>query len=236
MSGNGKYILVVDDEPTILEVVELYLSREGYQVKTARTGGEALALVAQRRPDLLVLDLMLPELGGLDVCRSLQASDQMLPIIMLTARSDETDRVVGLELGADDYITKPFSPRELVARVKAVLRRARPDTPSDTAAVPLRIGNIRINEAARSVEVAGQAISLTAREFDLLLFLARHPGQVFRREQLLDQVWGFTFASDASTVTVHIRRLREKIEPDPANPRHLLTVWGVGYKFEAQAS
>lgn len=232
---SGKYILVVDDEPTILEVVELYLRREGFQVRTARSGSEALHLVTQQRPDLLVLDLMIPAPGGLDICRSLQANEQMLPIIMLTALTDETDRVVGLELGADDYVTKPFSPRELVARVKAVLRRVRPDTPAEVGDVPLRFGDILVNTAARTVEVAGRPINLAAREYDLLLFLARHPGQVFRREQLLDQVWGFAFASDVSTVTVHIRRLREKIEDQPAHPRYLVTVWGVGYKFDLPA-
>jgi two-component system, OmpR family, response regulator ResD len=233
----AKHILVVDDEPTILEVVELYLRREGYEVSTARSGVEALEQVARERPDLMVLDLMLPELGGLEVCRQLHAAPGAPPIIMLTARGEETDRVVGLELGADDYITKPFSPRELVARVKAVLRRARAEQapqPGDDSL--LRTGDLLIRVASRAVELAGQPVALTAREFDLLLFLARHPGQVFRREQLLDQVWGFSFASDASTVTVHIRRLREKIEHDPTSPRYLHTVWGVGYKFDpAQA-
>lgn len=234
---SGERILVVDDEPTIVEVVELYLSREGYEVVTAADGEAALAAITQQRPDLVVLDLMLPRLSGLEVCRQIQASGA-LPIIMLTARGEETDRVVGLELGADDYVTKPFSPRELVARVKAVLRRSQATAaagsaaPRDQATLPVVAGPLRIDPAAHSVTLAGKPLMLTAREFDLLLFLARHPGQVFTREQLLDQVWGYTFASDASTVTVHIRRLREKLEHDPTNPSFLHTVWGVGYKFE----
>jgi DNA-binding response OmpR family regulator len=229
---SGETILVVDDEPTIVEVVELYLLREGFKVLTAVDGHAALSAVRQQRPDLIVLDLMLPGLSGLDVTRQLRASGA-LPIIMLTARGEEADRVVGLELGADDYVTKPFSPRELVARVKAVLRRAQPaPTPEPADTHVIAIGGLRLDAAARSVTVDGQPISLTAREFDLLLFLMRRPSQVFTREQLLDNVWGYTFASDMSTVTVHIRRLREKIERDPTNPTLLQTVWGVGYKLE----
>ncbi|MCU0493569.1 MAG: response regulator transcription factor [Chloroflexaceae bacterium] len=231
---NSERILIVDDEPTIVEVVQLYLSREGFDVVTAADGQAALAAVAQRRPDLLILDLMLPHVDGLEVCRRVRA-EGALPIIMLTARDEEIDRILGLELGADDYITKPFSPRELVARVKAVLRRSQATQASATkdGSQPAVIaGPLRIEPAAHAATLAGQALALTAREFELLLFLARHPGQVFTREQLLDQVWGYTFASDASTVTVHVRRLREKIENDPTEPRFLLTVWGVGYKFE----
>ncbi len=228
---SGERILVVDDEPTILEVVSMYLSREGFAVVTAADGTAALAAITQQRPDLLILDLMLPGIDGLEITRQLRAGGA-LPIIMLTARNDETDRVVGLELGADDYVTKPFSPRELVARVKAVLRRTQATPARDTASTPVVAGQLRIDPAAHSVTLAGKALTLTAREFDLLLFLARHPHQVFSREQLLDQVWGYTFASDASTVTVHIRRLREKIEHDPTNPQFIQTVWGVGYKFE----
>lgn len=228
---SSQTVLVVDDEPTILEVVELYLRREGYEVLTAANGPAALELAEQRRPDLVVLDLMLPGMGGLEVTKRLQEIGTF-PLIMLTARSDETDRVVGLELGADDYVTKPFSPRELVARVKAVLRRA-----AVSPAVPVNehevvVGSLRLDSAARSVTLDGQSISLTVREFDLLHFLMHHPGQVFTREQLLDNVWGYTFASDMSTVTVHIRRLREKIEFDPTTPKLLQTVWGVGYKLE----
>ena len=229
---SGETILVVDDEPTIVEVVELYLLREGFKVLTAADGHAALSAVQQQRPDLVVLDLMLPGMSGLDVTRQLRAGGA-LPIIMLTARGEETDRVVGLELGADDYVTKPFSPRELVARVKAVLRRAQPAAaPEPADAHVIAIGGLRLDAAARSVTLDGQPISLTAREFDLLLFLMRRPSQVFTREQLLDNVWGYTFASDMSTVTVHIRRLREKIERDPTNPTLLQTVWGVGYKLE----
>jgi DNA-binding response OmpR family regulator len=228
----GETILVVDDEPTIVEVVELYLLREGFKVLTAADGNAALDMVQQQRPDLVVLDLMLPGMSGLDVTRQLRTGGA-LPIIMLTARGEETNRVVGLELGADDYVTKPFSPRELVARVKAVLRRAQPASapePADTHVIA--IGGLRLDVAARSVTLDGQPVNLTAREFDLLLFLMRRPSQVFTREQLLDNVWGYTFASEMSTVTVHIRRLREKIERDPTNPSFLQTVWGVGYKFE----
>jgi DNA-binding response OmpR family regulator len=229
---SGETILIVDDEPTIVEVVELYLRREGFEVLTAADGQAALSAVQRQRPDLVVLDLMLPGMSGLDVTRQIRAGGA-LPIIMLTARGEETDRVVGLELGADDYVTKPFSPRELVARVKAVLRRAQPQpTPGPADAHAITIGGLRLDAAARSVALDGQPIGLTAREFDLLLFLMRHPGQVFTREQLLDNVWGYTFASDMSTVTVHIRRLREKIERDPTNPTFLQTVWGVGYRFE----
>jgi DNA-binding response OmpR family regulator len=230
---SGERILVVDDEPSISEVVALYLRREGFEVDVAADGALALALIAQRRPDLLVLDLMLPGVDGLAITRQVR-SGASLPIIMLTARGEEIDRILGLELGADDYVTKPFSPRELVARVKAVLRRAHPpaDEQRDPATAPLTAGALRIDPAARSVTLDGAVLSLTAREFDLLNFIARRPGQVFTREQLLDHVWGYTFASDMSTVTVHIRRLREKIEDDPTTPRRLLTVWGVGYKFE----
>lgn len=234
---SGERILVVDDEPTIVEVVELYLSREGFEVITAADGAAALAAIAQWRPDLVVLDLMLPRVSGLEVFRQMQAGGA-LPTIMLTARGEETDRVVGLELGADDYVTKPFSPRELVARVKAVLRRTQTAAAGSSSAqagaapTPVVVGALRIDPAARSVLLAGVPLALTAREFDLLLFMARSPGQVFSREQLLDQVWGYTFASDAGTVTVHIRRLREKLEQDPTKPRFLHTVWGVGYKFE----
>jgi DNA-binding response OmpR family regulator len=230
---SGETILIVDDEPTIVEVVGLYLQREGFRVLTAGDGNAALQAIEQQRPDLVVLDLMLPGLNGLEIVKRLRAGSA-LPIIMLTARSEEADRVVGLELGADDYVTKPFSARELVARVKAVLRRSHPEAaPVESAASSvLAIGGLRLDPAARTVTLEGQPINLTVREFDLLQFLMRNPGQVFTREQLLDNVWGYTFASDMGTVTVHIRRLREKIEPDPANPVFLQTIWGVGYKLE----
>lgn len=224
-------ILVVEDEPTIVEVVVRYLQREGFRTTVALDGESALRAVARERPDLVILDVMLPQLDGLEVLRRLRAGGA-LPVLMLTARGEEIDRVVGLELGADDYLVKPFSPRELVARVKAVLRRTNPPpTEGAVVAPPLVIGALRLEPAARAVSLDGAPVTLTGREFDLLAFLMRHANQVFTREQLLDQVWGYTFAGDLSTVTVHIRRLREKIEQDPANPVLLQTVWGVGYKL-----
>lgn len=226
-------VLVVDDEPQILEVVSKYLAREGFQVSTARDGEAALATFNSSKPDLVVLDLMLPKVDGLEVFRRLRTLSAV-PVIMLTAKGEETDRIVGLELGADDYITKPFSPRELVARVKAVLRRATTGSMLETGERTLVRGELRIDPRARSVLVAEKDVELTSKEFDLLWFLASHPGQVFTRTQLLDHVWGFEYYGDSSTVTVHIRRLREKIESDPANPHYLSTVWGVGYKFEKE--
>src|SRR5579884_2115208 len=221
-------ILIADDEPTIREIVQQYLRRDGYETLLAADGEEALARAADA--DLIILDVMMPRLDGIEVCRRIR-QHRSTPIIMLTARSEETDTLVALKLGADDYVTKPFSPRELVARVEAVLRRTRsgPPQPGDS----VQIGDIRINPSLRTVERAGQPVELTAREFDLFHFLASHPGQVFTREQLLDQVWDYHFAGDTGTVTVHVRRLREKIEPDPVRPRYLKTVWGVGYKVEA---
>ncbi|MBI3361996.1 MAG: response regulator transcription factor [Chloroflexi bacterium] len=226
---SGDLILVVDDEPSVTEVVSLYLAREGFRVATASDGPAALEAVARQRPALIVLDLMLPGVDGLEITRRLRA-DGNLPIILLTARSLETDRILGLELGADDYVVKPFSPQELVARVKAVLRRAAPQ-PGE-AERPVVFGDLHIDPVTRTVVAAARSRELTAKEFDLLLFLARHPRQVFTRTQLLENVWGFSEFVDASTVTVHIRRLREKIEADPAHPQMLQTVWGVGYKFE----
>lgn len=228
----GQRILVVDDEPQVVEVLKLYLSREGFRASTAGDGEAALKAFAAEPPDLVVLDLMLPKLSGIEVFKRLRAKGTV-PVIMLTARGDELDRVLGLELGADDYIVKPFSPREVVARIKNVLRRAQP--PSDGTEKAVIYGSLRIDPATRSVNVGERAVDLTGKEFDLLLFLARHPGQVFTRAQLLDKVWGYEFYGDASTVTVHIRRLREKIEDNPAEPRFLATVWGVGYKLEKEA-
>jgi two-component system, OmpR family, response regulator ResD len=225
-------ILVVEDEPTIVEVVVRYLQRDGFRTVTAHDGERALELAARERPDLVVLDVMLPRLDGLEVLRRLRAGGAT-PVLMLTARGEEIDRIVGLELGADDYLTKPFSPRELVARVRAVLRRTQAPAPGASVAPPLVVGALQLDQAARSASLAGAPVTLTSREFDLLAFLMRHANQVFTREQLLDQVWGFTFAGDLSTVTVHIRRLREKIEQDPANPVLLQTVWGVGYKLSS---
>jgi DNA-binding response OmpR family regulator len=223
-------ILVVDDEPSISEVVTIYLQRAGYQVTVARDGQAALEAIERQPPDLVVLDLMLPKVDGLQIARRVRAQGDT-PIIMLTARREESDRITGLEIGADDYVVKPFSPQELVSRVKAVLRRARGSAPGDTEHA-IEFEDLRIDPKTRLVKVKGKEESLTAKEFDLLWLLARHPRQVFGREQLLDLVWGMTEYVDPSTVTVHVRRLREKIEPDPSNPRHIQTVWGVGYKFE----
>ena len=229
-----KRILVVDDEPNIREVVELYLRREGFDVETAADGAEALASVDRKQPDLIVLDLMLPVMGGLQLTRTLRDSHYDVPIIMLTAKTEEGDRISGFELGADDYVTKPFSPKELVARVKAVLRRAGANPLVDSQAQPLTIGAVTINPSTHQVFNNGREITLTAKEFDLLWFMMNHPGQVFSRDQLLDNVWGFDFFGDASTVTVHMRRLREKIEQQPTKPQYILTVWGVGYKFATE--
>jgi DNA-binding response OmpR family regulator len=232
--SSKKRILVVDDEPNIREVVELYLRREGFEVEVVGDGAAALAAVERKTPDLIVLDLMLPILGGIQVTRALRQGDERdIPIIMLTAKGEESDRIAGLELGADDYLTKPFSPKELVARVKAVLRRASDKPLVDPQAQPLHSGEITLNPATRQVWVHQEETMLTAKEFDLLWFLMNHPGQVFTRDQLLDRVWGFDFFGDASTVTVHVRRLREKVERDPTKPEYVLTVWGVGYKFKA---
>jgi len=224
-------VLVVDDEAMVREVMGKYLERDGFAVRLVADGAEALRVAGEWWPDLVLLDLMLPRLDGLEVCRRLQAS-RPVPVIMLTAKGQETDKLVGLGLGADDYVTKPFSPREVVARVKAVLRRAR--QPALTGeGDSLRFGELTVNPRGRQVLVGERTVDLTAREFDLLHFLCRHHGQVFTREQLLDRVWDYSFYGDTSTVTVHIRRLREKVEPDPERPRWIKTVWGVGYKFEA---
>lgn len=221
--------MVVEDEAIVAEVVERFLRREGYETMVASDGRQALSALGNFIPDLIVLDLMLPEVDGLEVCRQVR-SRGVTPIIMLTARGEETDKVLGLGLGADDYVTKPFSPRELAARVQAVLRRAKSLPANDAETV--RFGALRLSGRTRVVEREGVDLRLTAREFDLLIFLARHAGQVFSREQLMDAVWDYDFAGDAGTVTVHMRRLREKIEEDPSRPRYLKTVWGVGYKFD----
>ncbi len=231
--GRGS-VLVVDDEPTIAEVVARYLDRAGYATRVAGDGAAALALAADRRPDLVVLDVMLPGMDGLEVLRRLRASAEAghgppIAVILLTAKGEEADRVDGLQLGADDYVVKPFSPAELVARVDAVLRRTAPDP---AVQAPLKVGELVVEPAGRRATIRGQELALTQREFDLLHFLARHPGQVFTRDQLMDAVWQFSFYSDASTVTVHVRRLRTKLEVDPARPRHVQTVWGVGYRFQ----
>jgi DNA-binding response OmpR family regulator len=228
---SGETILVVEDEPSIAEVVGLYLTRAGYAVQTAADGRRAMTLLEANIPDFVILDLMLPEVDGLSLIGWLRERSNV-PVIMLTARREEIDRIAGLELGADDYIVKPFSPQELVSRVRAVLRRAGRDQAADQAARPLVFDGLLIDPPARALQVNGAPVELTAREFDLLHLLARHPRQVFTREQLLDRIWGGAEYIDPGTVTVHIRRLREKIEPDPSHPRRLLTVWGVGYKFE----
>jgi DNA-binding response OmpR family regulator len=219
-------VLVVDDEPTIGEVVSAYLQRAGYETRVAADGPAALAAVAERSPDLIVLDLMLPGIDGLEVMRRVR--DRAGAVILLTAKGDESDRVIGLRLGADDYVVKPFSPAELVARVDAVLRRV--DTVAERQP-PLTFDGLTIDPASRRVERDGRPVQLTAREFELLLFLARHPGRAFTRDELMDHVWQYAFYTDTSTVTVHIRRLRAKLEPDPEAPRWIETVWGVGYRF-----
>jgi two-component system, OmpR family, response regulator ResD len=223
-------VLVVDDEPTITEVVARYLERAGYRTRIAADGPRAIEMATSQRPDLVLLDLMLPGLDGLEVMRRLRELDRdRIAVILLTAKGDESDRVIGLRLGADDYVVKPFSPAELVARVDAVLRRI--DTSPDQES-PIELDDMTIDPSSRQVFIRGEEVQLTQREFDVLLFLARHPGQVFSRNQLMDAVWQYSFYTDTSTVTVHVRRLRAKIEPDPARPRHIQTVWGVGYRFQ----
>ena len=225
-------ILVVDDEASIREVLTQYLELEGFTVLQAADGVEALRSAEAQPPDLIVLDLMLPGMDGLEVCRRLRATSAV-PILMLTARSDETDKLAGFAVGTDDYVTKPFSPREVVVRVQAIMRRIEATSvPAMVLDDTLHLGNLTIRPQLRYVEREGTPIELTAKEFDLLHFLATHPKQVFTRQQLLDNVWDYGYYGDASTVTVHIRRLREKVEQDPARPRHVKTVWGVGYKFE----
>jgi DNA-binding response OmpR family regulator len=222
-------VLVVDDEPIVREVLSRYLARGGFGVETAGDGQEALERFESGAPDLILLDLMLPRVDGFEVFTRIRAQAST-PVIMLTAKGEETDRVVGLEVGADDYITKPFSPREVIARVRNVLRRV--GGPSSTDREPLVFGDLEIDPRSREVAVGTRRASLTPKEFDLLHFLAANPGEVFSRVQLLDELWDFAFEGDPSTVTVHIRRLRSKIENDPSRPRHLVTVWGVGYRFD----
>lgn len=224
-------IYVIEDEPSIAEVVSLYLRRAGYTVSQAQEGTQAIAMLEQQLPDLVVLDLMLPNVDGLEITRWLRDRSDV-PIIMLTARREEADRIAGLEMGADDYVVKPFSPQELVSRVRAVLRRTRgsSDAPKNN---PLRFKDLHIDPLTRIVTKEDQELTLTVKEFDMLWLLANHPRQVYTRDQLLDRIWGGSDYIDPSTVTVHIRRLREKIEDDPSQPSHIQTVWGVGYKFEA---
>jgi DNA-binding response OmpR family regulator len=222
-------VLVVDDEPMVRDVLARYLEQDGFTVETADDGEQALARIEAAEPDVVLLDLMLPRLDGLEVFRRIRERSG-LAVIMVTAKGEETDRVVGLELGADDYIVKPFSPREVVARVRAVLRRGGAGSAANPG--PLSFGELRIDPARREVRVAGNPVKLTRKEFDLLYLLASEPGRTFTRPRLLEEVWDFAWNGDSATVTVHIRRLREKIERDPSDPRHLVTVWGVGYRFE----
>jgi DNA-binding response OmpR family regulator len=228
-------ILVIEDNQDIAELVALHLRDEGYTVTVHNDGSDGLAAARARQFDLLVLDLMLPGTDGLTICRELRAGSHYLPILMLTARSTELDRVLGLEMGADDYLTKPFSIRELVARVKALLRRAEAmggtHSQATEESATLQYGELLIDTERRQVTINGKGVELTAKEFDLLLYFARHPGRVYSRIQLLDQVWGYSHEGYEHTVNSHINRLRAKIEADPAKPRYVLTVWGVGYKF-----
>jgi DNA-binding response OmpR family regulator len=229
----GQRVLVVDDDQTVSDVVRRYLERAGFAVTLAADGQTALGAYEAERPDLVVLDLMLPGIDGLEVCRRLRTRADEVPIVMLTALGEEADRVLGLQLGADDYVTKPFSPRELVLRVQSVLRRTTRSAPA--APETLDDSELVVDVARRVARLGGVELALTVREFDLLVFLMRNPGRAFRRAELLEHVWGWTFG-DQSTVTVHMRRLREKVEEDPADPRRILTVWGVGYRYEPAAA
>ena len=224
-------VLLVEDEPTIADVVARYLRRAGYETHVVGDGAAALTAVADHRPDLVVLDVMLPGISGLEVMRRLRedGTTNGVAILLLTARSEEADRVGGLRLGADDYVVKPFSPAELIARVDAVLRRTGRAAGPERA---LTFEGLHIDIAGHRVTRDGEEIALTQREFDLLLFLARHPGQAFSRDQLMEAVWQYSFYTDTATVTVHVRRLRSKLERDPGAPRWLQTVWGIGYRFQ----
>jgi DNA-binding response OmpR family regulator len=227
----ASHILVVDDDPTVLDVMSRYLVREGYDVEAVGDGPAAVDAARERRPDLVVLDLMLPGMDGLEVFRRLRLLGPV-PVVMLTALGEEEDRVSGLDVGADDYVTKPFSPREVTARVRAVLNRTRAPVESDAARAPvLRSGGLVLDAMARGVQLDGAPVVLTPRELDLLVFLMRNPRLAFRREELMEAVWGWAYG-DTTTITVHIRRLREKIEADPSRPTRIVTVWGVGYRFE----
>lgn len=227
-----KRILVIEDEPSLAEVTTLYLKRAGFQVQIASDGRQAMTILENKIPDFVILDLMLPEVDGLTIARWLREHSDV-PIIMVTARREEIDRINGLEMGADDYVVKPFSPQELVSRVRAVFRRTGREQAGAEPERELVFENMVVNPLTRAVNVRESQIELTAKEFDLLYLLARHPKQVFTRDQLLERVWGGAEYIDPGTVTVHVRRLREKIEDDPSSPKHLLTVWGVGYKFES---
>jgi DNA-binding response OmpR family regulator len=225
------HVLVVDDDLTVRDVVRRYLELAGHQVALADNGEDALVWIARHEPDLVVLDLMLPGIDGLEVCRRLRLTSSV-PVVMLTALGEEENRIAGLQLGADDYVTKPFSPRELALRVSSVLRRV--GTAPPPVAKVLTDGDLRVDTAARAATLCGTELALTTREFDLLAFLMSNPGEAFTREQLLERVWGWDFG-DRSTVTVHVRRLREKVERSPARPARIATVWGVGYRYDRQA-
>ncbi len=230
-------VLVADDDTNITDVCRRYLEREGYLVITAKDGVEALELWRSQMPNLIVLDLMMPHKSGWEVCSEIRQTED-IPIVMLTARGEEQDRLMGLTLGADDYLTKPFSPRELVLRVKAILRRMRyvQTSPVTSAEHTIKCEGLTIDVAKRKVEINGQPVELTVTEFELLYLLASHPGQVFSRTQILSKVWDFSYEGDTTTVTVHIRRLREKIEQTPSDPKFIKTVWGIGYKFAGDGS
>jgi DNA-binding response OmpR family regulator len=228
-ASSKRRILIVDDDATVREILSRYLVREGYDVDRAGDGEAALERTQTHPPDLILLDLMLPGISGLDVCRRVRRTTGV-PIIMLTARGEENERVFGLRLGADDYVVKPFSPREVTARVTSVLRRANGTAKRDVESIAA--GELQLDLRARTATIAGEPLQLTVREFDLLAFLARHPGQVFRRRELLEEVWGYA-VGDTATVTVHVRRLRAKLERDAAHPRQIETVWGIGYRFQA---
>jgi two-component system OmpR family response regulator len=228
----AKTILIVEDDKPLLDVLKYQLGKEGYNVVTSLDGSQGLEVARSSRPDVILLDIMLPKMDGFEVCRVLR-KEMTVPILMLTAKDSEIDKIVGLEIGADDYLTKPFSMRELVARIRAMLRRSEMvETKPTGQGRPIKVGDIEIDTARRRVSVSGSALKLTAKEFDLLLFLAENKGIVFSREQLLDRVWGYDYPGDTRTVDVHVRWLREKIETDPGKPRYLITVRGVGYKLE----
>jgi two-component system OmpR family response regulator len=225
-------VLIVEDDSSLRETLKYNLRKDGYDVVTANDGEQAIEVARREKPDLLILDIMLPKMNGFEVCRILR-QEMIVPILMLTAKADETDKIVGLEIGADDYMTKPFSMRELLARVRAMLRRTKMTEPSSAGeSASLKNGNIEIDIARHRASLSGAALELSPKEFDLLAFLAKNKGLVFSREQLLEKVWGYDYAGDTRTVDVHIRWLRQKIETDPSHPKYLLTVRGTGYKLE----
>jgi len=228
---SGEKILIVEDDRNLLNTLQYNLRKEGYEVITAIDGAEALEIARRDKPDLIILDIMLPKINGFEVCRILR-KEMTVPILMLTARAEETDKIVGLEIGADDYMTKPFSLRELIARVRAILRRVKIAEQPPEGPV-LKVGDIELDVARHKVTVSGEIVELTPKEFDLLAFLAKNKGLVFSRDQLLEKVWGYDFAGGTRTVDVHIRWLRQKIEPEPTRPRYLITVRGAGYKLES---